>query len=91
MESILKYKIGDLTNGHFYRIASEDLKKLRASQFQEGDVIGVSKYYIHIKYGNFDTPALETWIEDENFKPIDCTPGSSKGFTPYYINNFKNR
>lgn len=91
MGCIIKYEAGDLTNGHFYCMASKDLRKLRASQFQEGDIIRVSKYYIYIKYGNFDTPSLCTWIEDENFKPIDCAPGSNKGFTPYYIDDFKKR
>ena len=91
MEDISKYKNGNLTNGYLYYMTPKDLRKLRASQFKEGDIIQVSKYFIHIKYGNFDTPALCTWIEDKNFKTIDCTPGSSKGFTPYYINDFKNR
>jgi len=79
MAEILKYKIGGLSpKGSFYRIPANELRKMRASQFNEGDIIEVSSYYIHIKYGNFDTPALCTWIEDKNFKPIGCTPGSSR-------------
>jgi len=74
-----------------YSISAKELRTLKASQFKDGDVIKTSNYYIHIKYGNFDTPALCTWIEDDSFNSIDCTPGSSKGFTPYFIDDFKNR
>ena len=91
MEDISKYEFADLTNGILYHINSKDLRKLKASQFKEGDTIKVSKYYIHIKYGNFDTPSLCSWVEDNNFNKLDCMPGSSKGFTPYYIDNFKGR
>lgn len=91
MEDISKYEVCKLTIGSLYSVDRKELRKLGASQFAPGDIIRVGKYYIHIKYGNFDTPALETWVEDENFKPINCTPGSSKGFTPYYIADFKNR
>jgi len=91
MDSISKYEFANLMNGILYHINSKDLRKLKASQFKEGDVINVSKYCIHIKYGNFDTPALCSWVEDIDFNKIDCTPGSSKGFTPYYIDDFKSR
>ena len=91
MEDISKYRNGDLTNGTLYYMTLKDLRRLKASQFKEGDIIQVSKYFIHIKYGNFDTPALCSWIEDDNYSKIDCTPGSSKGFTPYYIDDFKGR
>lgn len=90
--NILEYKIKDLpSEGSFYRVTSKELRQIKASQFKEGDIIRVSRYYIHIKYGQYDIPSLETWIEDENFKSIDCTPGSGKGFTPYYIDDFKSR
>lgn len=85
------FKECNLLNGTFYSMKQKDLRDLRASQFKEGDIIKVSNYYIHIKYGVFDTPALCTYVENEKFKPLDCTPGSSKGFTPYYINDFKNK
>ena len=90
--TIQDYKIKDLpSGGGFYQVTSKELRQLKASQFKEGDIIKVSGYYIHIKYGQYDIPSLETWIEDENFKGIDCTPGSNKGFTPYYIDDFKSR
>ena len=91
MEGINKYRTRELMNGWLYSVSREELKEIKASQFKEGDVIKVSRYLIHIKYGNFDTPSLCSWVEDDNFKTIDCTPGSSEGFTPYYIDDFKSR
>ena len=88
---ISQFKIKELSKGCLYRVTSKELRQLKASQFQEGDIIEVSKYYIHIEYGKYDTPSLCSWIEDENFKGINCTPGSSKGFTPYFIDGFKMR
>lgn len=90
-KSQFEVKKSNTNKGKFYILTPKDLMRLKASQFREGDIIRVSNYYIHIKYGNFDTPSLCTWVEDRNFKPINCTPGSGKGFTPYYIDNFKNR
>ena len=83
-------EIRDLRQGSFYTCTSSELRKAKASDFKEGDIIKVSKYYIHIKYGQYDIPMC-SWIENENFKAIDCTPGSSMGFTPYYIDDFKSR
>ena len=90
-EDISKYKTRKLTNGFLYSVGRKELRKLKASQFTPGDVIKVSKYLIHIHYGNFDTPSLCSWVEDDNFNKLDCTPGSGKGFTPYYINDFKSK
>ena len=90
--NIQEYKIKNLpSGGSLYNFTSKELRQIKASQFKEGDIIKVSKYYIHIKYGQYDIPSLMTWIEDENFKSIDCTPGGSRGFTPYYIDDFKSR
>ena len=89
---ISQFKVKDLsTKSSLYYLTSKELKQLKASQFKEGDIIKCSKYYIHIEYGQYDTPSLCSWIEDNNFKAIDCTPGSSEGFTPYYIDDFKSR
>ncbi len=89
---ITKFKVKELpTGGNLYTVTPNELRRLGAKQFKEGDIIKVSRYYIHISYGQYDTPALCTWIEDENFKKIDCTPGNGKGFTPYYIDDFKSR
>ena len=85
----LQFKVKDLsTKGSFYRITPKDLRQLKASQFKEGDIIKCSKYYIHIKYGQYDTPSLCSWIETDNFKKLDCVPGCG---TPYYIDDFKSR
>jgi intein/homing endonuclease len=88
MKDTEQFKIKSLSNGNLYCVTPEQLKKLSAKQFKEGDIIKVSKYYIHIEYKQYDTPALCTWIEDENFKSLDCTPGCG---TPYYIDDFKSR
>lgn len=90
--NISEHKIKDLpSGGSYYLFTSKELREIGAKQFKDGDIIKVSKYYIHIRYGGYDIPSLCSYIEDENFKGIDCTPGSSKGFTPYYIDDFKNR
>ena len=85
------FLVKDLHPGKLYNIPTKAIRQMGASQFKEGDIIKVSKYYIHIEYGRYDIPSLETWIEDNNFRAMDCTPGSSYGFTPYYIDDFKNR
>ena len=73
----------------------KELRKLNASDFPHGSVIHVGKYYIFIKYKGEDreyrTPALLSYVETEDGKCLDCFPGSSKGFTPYYIDEFKGR
>jgi len=74
--------------GYFYDISPQQLRNLSAEQFRENDIIRVSKYLIHIKYGEYDTPALKTYITDHNFKILDCSPGYG---TPYYIDEFKNK
>ncbi len=84
------------------KTTSKELRKMKASDFKDGDLIDVMvngnrKYTIHIKYKSRDgkrtrpNPYGFSWVEDENYKGIDCTSGSSKGFTPYYIDEFKSR
>ena len=69
----------------------KELRKMKASDYKSGDVISCGNYYIYIEYGEYNIPALCTWIEDKQYRKIDCTPGSSYGFTPYYIDDFKGR
>ena len=91
MINIEEHKKGKLQEGNpgdFYIFTPKELRQIGAGQFKEGDIIRVSKYYIHIEYGAYDIPALCTWIENENFKVLDCTPGVD---TPYYIDDFKSR
>ena len=79
------------------RCTRQELKTMKASDYKHGDVVNVSKYYIHIRYGTYEEPnkynipALCSYVELENGKRVDCTPGSSVGFTPYYIDDFKGR
>mgnify|MGYP001588600432 CR=1 FL=1 len=79
------------------RCTKQELKKLKASDYLDGDVVIVEdRYYIYIRYSNnegrkYDTPLLLSYVELGNGKKIDCTPGSSKGFTPYYIHDFLGR
>ena len=88
MINIEEHKKGKLQSGNFYIFTRKEFRQIGASQFKEGDILRVSKYYVHIAYGNYDTPALCSWIEDENWKALDCTPGIE---TPYYIDDFKKR
>ncbi len=74
-----------------------ELKTLKATNFKHGDVIHVSKYYIYICYGTYEepnkykSPSLCSYTELEDGKRLDCFPGSSSGFTPYFIDDFKSR
>ena len=85
---IEQFKVKSLNKGNLYCVTPQQLKQLSAKQFKEGDIIKVSKYYIHIKYGEYSTPALCTWIEDKNFKSLGCTPGCD---IPYFLYDFKSR
>ena len=72
-----------------YGFTRKELREIGASQFKSGDLIKVSKYLIHVEYGNYNTPAMCSWLEDYNtFVKMDCTPGCG---TPYYIDDFKNQ
>ncbi len=68
---------------------------MSAKTLEHGDVVKVGKYYIYICYGPWDNPtkynipALCSYTETEDGKRLDCTPGSSYGFTPYFIDSFK--
>lgn len=42
-------KTSESSKGNFYTCTPAELRKAKASDFKEGDVIKVSKYYIHIK------------------------------------------
>ena len=73
-----------------------ELKKLNASDFGHGDVVHVRGYYIYSQYKRGDRqytdPAMCSYVETDQGKPLDWTVGSSKrGFTPYYIDEFKSR
>ncbi len=82
----LKHQVG---KSRLYYFTRKELSKIGASQFKSGDLIRVSKYCIHIEYGNYDRPSLCSWLEDWNLiKNLDCTPGCG---TPYYIDDFKSR
>jgi len=75
----------------------KELKTMKASNYKHGDVVRVGKYFIYIQYGTYeepdkyDIPSLCSYVELENGKKLDCFPGSSAGFTPYFIDEFKNR
>ena len=77
-----------------YKFTRAELKQQKASNFQEGDVIEVSKYYIYIKYIDrkgikWDHPSWASVIENRNtYKLLDCTPGAGR---PYYLDDFLHR
>ena len=85
-------KMDDYT---FTSCTRSELKQLNASDFGHGDVVHVRGYYIYIQYKRGDRqytdPALCSYVETDQGKPLDCTAGSSRGFTPYYIDEFKSR
>lgn len=73
----------------------KELKSLSAKSLRHGDIVEVGKYYIHIKYGTweepdkYDIPALCSFVEFKpNGKRLDCTPGTSYGMRPYFIDEF---
>lgn len=49
-----------------YEFTRGQLRTLGASQFAEDDTIWVSKYVIHIKYGDYPTPAFATAVLDRH-------------------------
>jgi hypothetical protein len=77
-----------------YKFTRQELKKKKASDFKEGDVIKVGIYFIYIHYKSrdgkhsYDRPSLCSYHEREDFKPCGCTPGADR---PYYIDDFINR
>jgi len=73
-----------------YKLTRAELKTRMASEFKEGDIIHVGKYYINIRYGNYTIPSLKTTVETEEGKILDCTAGL-RGSWPYYIDNFIRR
>lgn len=76
-----------------HRINPKELRKLRASNYKDGDVLIVGNYTIWIKYTSQDKqriytkPSLCSTV-DRGFKPIGCTPGTDR---PYYIDDFLSR
>jgi len=76
------------------RCTTKELRKLNASDFEHGDCLVSGKYYIYIKYGTFEepekykTPSLCSYVELENGRQLDCTAGTSRGMTPYFISDF---
>jgi hypothetical protein len=69
-------------------VSRKELRTLKASDYSDGDIIRVSKYYIHIIRKKYSRPSLESFVEDSNFKVLDCTPGVGR---PYYIDDFLGR
>ena len=85
-------KIKIMESGKKFIICTpKELRKMKASDYKKGDIIRCGKYLIHIEYGEYDRPSLCSWIETVDFEQISCTPCSSRGFTPYYIDDFKGR
>ena len=79
------------------RCTTKELRKLNASDLKHEDVVVAGKYYIHIRYGTheepkkYKTPSLCSYVELENGNRLGCTPGTSRGMTPYFIDDFLGR
>lgn len=77
-----------------YKFTRQELKQQKASNFKEDDIIKTGRYYIHIHYKSkntrykYETPALCSYHERDDFKPCGCTPGADR---PYYIDDFISR
>ncbi len=90
-------EVKELSGFKLITCTRKELKNMKASDYKHGDVVKVGKYFIYICYGTFenptkyDIPALCSYVELENGKKLDCTPGSSYGLTPYFIDEFKSR
>ncbi len=87
-----------------FKVTNTELRKKNPSEFGEKALIDIfdarSKrhiYVIHLEkseeFKNSKTPyGWESLVEDaETFKFISCIPGPSKGFRPYYIDEFLHR
>lgn len=78
----------------FYEFSKKELKKLDASDFKDGDIISVGKYFIFIKYKNsdieYDRPSLLSFIELKD-KPFDKLKYNVGTDIPYYIDDFLSR
>lgn len=68
-----------------YNFTRQELKNKSARQFNEGDVVKVGKYYIHVKYGEYASP-LKTTVNTED-SIIDLPLHRQ----PQYIHDFKDR
>jgi hypothetical protein len=90
-------EIKELNGFKLIECSRQELKNMKASDYKHGDVIHVGKYYIYIQYGpyenpnKYNTPYSCSYVELENGKKLDCFPGTSPGFTPYFIDDFKSR
>ena len=63
------------------------LKGMKASDFDDGDILVTKKYMINIRYGDYKRP-LGTYVEDrKTHRILGCTPGTPGGW-PYYIADF---
>jgi len=69
-----------------YKFSRQELKNKSARQFKQGDVITCGKYFIWIKYGNYDTPSLLTTVSS-----IDDIRDLKMSKHPYYIREFISR
>jgi len=77
-----------------YIVSKTELKTMKARNLQRGDIVRVGKYIIYVQYGPWEDPnkydiPLCTYVETEDGKTLDCFPGTSRGFTPYFIDRFK--
>lgn len=68
-----------------YKFTRDELKNKSARQFNEGDVIKVGKYYIHIRYGEYNVPLKTTVNTEDDIRDLTLHK------QPKYIHDFKSR
>lgn len=75
-----------INKDNMYILTREELKTKGAFQFKDGDMVICNKYYIHIKYGNYNRPSLLTTVSTrEDLRDLKLSK------QPYYIRDFISR
>jgi hypothetical protein len=81
-----------------FKVTNKELLKMSPSDFGDETMVyvvdsksGKIKYVIELKKGGYKTFALKSRVMDgDTFKYL-TVPGGSKGFKPYYIDDFLHR
>jgi len=75
-----------INKDNMYILTRDELKNKGAFQFKDGDMVICNKYYIHIKYGNYNRPSLLTTVSTrEDLRDLKLSK------QPYYIRDFIDR
>ena len=84
--TILEEEFKVINEENRYILTKKELKNAGSFQFKDGDIVICNKYYIHIKYGDYNRPSLLTTVNTRD--DIRDLPMSKQ---PYYIRDFIER